>query len=770
MAIRYDENEGLFTIHTDHSTYQMKADRLGHLLHLYYGDRMEGSAEYLLTYSDRGFSGNPYETGTDRTYSLDALPQEYPVWGTGDFRSPALSVQNGDGCVSCGLHFHSYDIKPGKYSLPGLPAMYGGEEAQAETLEIHLMDEADGLAVTLLYGVFPRYDIITRAVRLENRGKVPVVLQKAHSACLDFLYGDYDLIQFYGRHAMERNWQRTPVSHGAQVIGSRRGTSSHQYSPFVILADRETTEDTGKCYGMSFVYSGAFKAEAEKDQYDQTRVLMGLQDEMFSYTLPVEGVFYGPEVILSYSAAGLGNLSRNYHKGIRHNLCRGKYKTLPRPVLINSWEAAYFDFTGDTIYEIARQASELGVEMLVLDDGWFGRRDSDTSGLGDWFVNEKKLGGSLGDLAESINNLDMKFGIWIEPEMVSEDSELYRAHPDWAFTIPGRRPVMGRSQLVLDFSRKEVVDYVFDSICRVLDSANVGYVKWDMNRSITDVYTHALGGGRSLRTEQSLGTEQSLRTEQSLGTERNPGAEQDPGAVQNPGAVLYHYVLGLYDFLERLTARYPDMLIEGCSGGGGRFDAGMLYYTPQIWCSDNTDAIDRIRIQYGTSFGFPVSSAGSHVSASPNHQTGRSVSMDTRGVVAMAGSFGYELNLNRVTEEEKSCIKAQIQDFHKYWNLIHNGDYYRLTNPYQDTQAAAWMSVGEDGEEALLSVVALETHGNPLTVCIRLKGLDSGALYRDEETGKIYPGAALMSAGIPVPANTGEYQAWQAHLIRLQGE
>lgn len=758
MAIRYDENERLFTIHTDQSTYQMKADRFGHLIHLYYGDRMEGSAEYLLTYSDRGFSGNPYDAGTDRTYSLDALPQEYPVWGTGDFRSPALTVQNGDGSVSCGLHFYGYDIKPGKYSLPGLPAMYGGEEAQAETLEIHLKDEVDGLDVTLLYGVFPRYDIITRAVRLKNRGNVPVVLGKVHSVCLDFLYGDYDLIRFYGRHAMERNWQRTPVSHGSQVIGSRRGTSSHQYSPFVILADREATEDAGKCYGLSFVYSGAFKAEAEKDQYDQTRVLMGLQDEMFSYTLPVGEVFYGPEVILSYSGAGLGKLSRNYHKGIRHNLCRGKYKTLPRPVLINSWEAAYFDFTGDKIYETARQASELGVEMLVLDDGWFGRRDSDTSGLGDWYVNEKKLGGSLGNLVKRINGLDMKFGIWIEPEMVSEDSELYRAHPDWAFTIPGRRPVMSRSQLVLDFSRKEVVDYVFDSICRVFDSANVEYVKWDMNRSITDVYTQVLGDGRGLGEVRLPGTG------------RNPGVEQNLGAEQNPGKVLYHYVLGLYDFLERLTARYPDMLIEGCSGGGGRFDAGMLYYTPQIWCSDNTDAIDRIRIQYGTSFGFPVSSVGSHVSACPNHQTGRSVSMNTRGVVAMAGSFGYELDLNRMNETDKSCIRVQIQDFHKYWDLIHNGDYYRLTNPYQDTQAAAWMSVREDREEALLSVVTLETHGNPLTICIRLKGLDAGALYRDEGTGKIYPGAALMSVGIPVPAMADEYQAWQAHLIRYQGD
>lgn len=735
MAIQYEEKEKRFTLHTRNSTYQMKADPHGRLLHLYYGDRMEGPADYLLSFRDRGFSGNPYDAGDDRTYSLDALPQEYPSYGTGDFRSPALAVQNGDGSISCDLRYRSHAVKPGKYALPGLPAMYGGEGGQAETLEICLEDQANGLWVTLLYGVFPGYDIITRAVRLENRGNAPMTLQKVHSACLDFLYGNYDLIQFYGRHAMERNWQRTALSHGAQVIGSRRGTSSHQYSPFVILADREANEDSGKCYGMSFVYSGAFKAEAEKDQYDQTRVLMGLQDEMFSYELPAGGQFYGPEVILSYSGKGIGDLSRNFHKGIRRSLCRGRYKTAARPVMINSWEAAYYEFTGDKIYEIARQASELGVEMLVLDDGWFGRRDSDTSGLGDWQVNEEKLGGSLGCLVKRINGLGMKFGIWIEPEMVSEDSELYRTHPDWAFAIPGRKPVMSRSQLVLDFSRKEVVDHVFDSICGVFDQANIEYVKWNMNRSIADVYSHACPLSGS--------------------------------AGRSQGAILYHYVLGLYDFLERLGRRYPDMLIEGCSGGGGRFDAGMLFYAPQIWCSDNTDAIDRTLIQYGTSFGFPVSAVGSHVSACPNHQTGRSISMNTRGVVAMAGNFGYELDLETVTEEEKACIRKQIQDFGKYWDIIHNGDYYRLSNPFTDSRAAAWMSVAGDRGEALISVVTLETHGNPLTLCIRLKGLDAGALYQDEETEKIYPGAALMSEGILVPFTADEYQAWQTHLIRI---
>lgn len=739
MAIQYQEKGRIFSLHTDNSTYQMQADSFGNLLHLYYGEPVSGSMEYLLTYADRGFSPNPYEAGEDRTYSLDALPQEYPFQGQGDFRSPAFAVEQPDGSYGCSLKYEGYEISEGKYALPGLPAMYEGEEKDVETLKIHLKDMVSGLAVTLLYGVFPRYDIITRAVEVKNQGQKAVKLKKVYSACLDFVSGEFDLIQFYGRHAMERNFQRTALDHGAHVMGSRRGTSSHQYSPFVILAGRGATEEAGPCYGMSFVYSGGFKAEAEKDQYGQTRIAMGLQDEMFSYELEPGQDFAGPEVMLCYSGRGLGQLSRCYHRGIRHNLCRGKYKTSPRPVLINNWEATYFDFTGEKIVDIAAQARELGVEMMVLDDGWFGKRDTDFSGLGDWQVNEGKLGGSLSSLAERVNDLGMKFGIWVEPEMVSEDSDLYRAHPDWAFAVPGRKPVRGRSQLVLDFSRREVVDHIYENICKVLDSANIEYLKWDMNRSITDVYSAAEGNGAGSR---GLGS-------------------------GSPGCVLYRYVLGLYDFLERLTRRYPDLLIEGCSGGGGRFDAGMLYYTPQIWCSDNTDAIDRIRIQYGTSFGYPVSAVGSHVSAVPNHQTGRVTPMKTRGVVAMAGSFGYELNLCAVTEEDKACVKEQIQDYHKYWDLIHNGDYYRLTNPYEERETAAWLFVRADKGEALLNAAALEVHGNPGTHYIRLAGLEPDAIYRDEDTGKEYPGAGLMSAGIPMPAATEEYQAWQVHLKKM---
>lgn len=730
MAVIYQEQDRLFTIHTEHTTYQMKVDPYGYLLHLYYGGKVDGSMDYLLTYADRGFSGNPYEAGRDRTYSLDALPQEYPSQGTGDFRSPALVVKNGDGTYGTSLKYAGHRILKGKYSLPGLPAVYAEDEVQAETLEIDMEDAANGLFVTLLYGVLADKDVITRAVKIENRGDSELTLTKVQTACLDFLYGDYDLISFYGRHAMERNFQRTAVTHGAQVIGSRRGTSSHQYNPFVILAGRETTERYGECYGMSFVYSGMFKAEAEKDQYDQTRISMGLQDELFSCVLKQNEVFYGPEVIMSCSTKGLSALSHSFHRVIRHNLCRGSYKTARRPVLINNWEATYFDFNGEKLYQIAKQASELGVEMFVLDDGWFGERDTDYSGLGDWYVNEEKLGGTLGALAERINGLGMKFGLWVEPEMVSEDSELYRAHPDWALAVPGRKPVRSRHQLVLDFSRPEVVNHIFQSICKVMDHANIEYIKWDMNRSIADVYSAVF-------------------------------------SRENQGMVMYRYVLGLYDFLEQLLTRYPKLLIEGCSGGGGRFDAGMLYYTPQIWCSDNTDAIDRIAIQYGTSFGYPVSAVGSHVSAVPNHQNGRITSLETRGCVAMAGSFGYELDLSRMTEEEKACVKGQIEDYKKYWDLIHNGDYYRLTDPVAGDPVGAWMFVKEDKSEVLFQAVSLEAHGNPLTYCVRLMGLDPDGLYADTETGVSYCGAALMAAGVPLPQLHQEYQACIRHFKRI---
>lgn len=724
MGIVYSKADRTFTIQTKNTTYQMQVDPYGFLLHLYYGKKTDGSCmDYLLTYYDRGFSGNPFDAGDDRTYSMDALPQEYPSYGTGDYRSTALIVENADGSTACDLRYRSHHIFNGKYKIPGLPAVYA-DETESQTLEIVMEDAVTGVEVTLQYGVLPDYDVITRSEKIIYRGEGKICIRKAQSACLDFVQGKYDLLTFYGRHAMERTMQREPVTHGSHVIGSVRGTSSHQYNPMMILADENTTDQYGNCYAMSFVYSGNFKGETLKDQFGQTRALMGLQDEMFSYPLAEGETFYTPEVLLTFSGSGMNLLSQNLHRCIRQHICRGKYKESVRPVLVNSWEASYFDFDGDTLYELAKEAKNAGIDMLVLDDGWFGKRDDDNSGLGDWFVNEKKLGGTLGDLIKKINDLGVKFGIWVEPEMISEDSDLYREHPDWALTIPGRNPVHARNQLVLDFSRKEVVDHIFDQICKVLDQGNIEYVKWDMNRSLMDVF--------------SRGTE-------------------------DQGRVMYDYVLGLYDFLERIVTRYPDLLIEGCSGGGGRFDAGMMYYTPQIWCSDNTDALDRLQIQYGTSFGYPVSAVGSHVSAVPNHQTGRITSLHTRGVVAMAGTFGYELNLGKLSEEEKMEIRLQVEEYRKFAPLIQTGLYYRLSDPAME-EYAAWAFVSEDQKEVLLNVVLQEIHGNMTVNYVKLQGLKCSAIYRDTETGKIYNGAALMEAGIPMPVEMGEFKAYQMHL------
>lgn len=724
MGIVYSKSDRTFTIQTKNTTYQMQVDPYGFLLHLYYGKKTDGSCmDYLLTYYDRGFSGNPFDAGDDRTYSMDALPQEYPSYGTGDYRSTALIIENADGSTACDLRYRSHHIFNGKYKIPGLPAVYA-DETESQTLEIVMEDAVTGVEVTLQYGVLPDYDVITRSEKIIYRGEGKICIRKAQSACLDFVQGKYDLLTFYGRHAMERTMQREPVTHGSHVIGSVRGTSSHQYNPMMILADENTTDQYGNCYAMSFVYSGNFKGETLKDQFGQTRALMGLQDEMFSYPLAEGETFYTPEVLLTFSGSGMNLLSQNLHRCIRQHICRGKYKESVRPVLVNSWEASYFDFDGDTLYELAKEAKNAGIDMLVLDDGWFGKRDDDNSGLGDWFVNEKKLGGTLGDLIKKINDLGVKFGIWVEPEMISEDSDLYREHPDWAFTIPGRNPVHARNQLVLDFSRKEVVDHIFDQICKVLDQGNIEYVKWDMNRSLMDVF--------------SRGT-------------------------KDQGRVMYDYVLGLYDFLERIVTRYPDLLIEGCSGGGGRFDAGMMYYTPQIWCSDNTDALDRLQIQYGTSFGYPVSAVGSHVSAVPNHQTGRITSLHTRGVVAMAGTFGYELNLGKLSEEEKQEIRLQVEEYRKFAPLIQTGLYYRLSDPARE-EYAAWAFVSEDQKEVLLNVVLQEIHGNMTVNYVKLQGLKCSAIYRDTETGKSYNGAALMEAGIPMPVEMGEFKAYQMHL------
>lgn len=718
MAIFFDPCTKIFKLETKNTAYQMKIDRYGYLLHLYYGEKVKQNMDYLLTYLDRGFSGNPVQEAESRTYSYDVLPQEYPFWGSGDYRNVALQTENPDKSIASCLLYDSHEILPGKYRLKDLPSACA-EENEADTLKIVMRDAVNGMRITLLYGVFADEDVITKSVIMENDGNSELVIRKAASSALDFISGDYELVHFQGRHTMERNMERLPVKHTSTVIGSRRGTSSHQHNPGVFLCEPSTTEQSGSVYGTLLSYSGGFKAEVEKDQFDQTRLVMGLSDELLAYPLQPGEVLELPECIHAYNDQGFGALSRIYHDFIRNHVLPRQFKEAKRPVLLNSWEASYFNFTGETIVALAKEAASLGIDLLVMDDGWFGKRDDDNSGLGDWQVNEQKLGCTLGEMIDRINALGVDFGIWVEPEMISEDSDLYRNHPDWALAVPGREPVRARNQLVLDFSRKDVRDEIFTQICSVLDQGNITYLKWDMNRSLSDIYS----------------------------------------AVNLPGTVLYRYVTGVYEFLDRLVKRYPNLLIEGCSGGGGRFDTGMLSYTPQIWCSDNTDAIDRLKIQYGTSFFYPVSTVGSHVSAVPNHQTGRNTSLEVRGCVAMAGTFGYELNPALLSLEEKDEIREQITIYKKLQALIFSGDYYRLSDPSRDN-FAAWNIVSKDKTECLITVVVLENHSNMAVNYVKAAGLDPEMIYEDQNGNK-YQGAALMQGGIPIVPARKDYATYQ---------
>ena len=722
MAVRFDEKKNLFTLQTLESTYQMKVDDHGVLLHTYYGapaDKTDFS--YLIGPEDRGFSGQPGDEKKDRTYSMDYYPLEYPVQGNGDFRVKALKAGFEGEVPALDLRFVSYELEKGKYSLPGLPALFEAEAGEVETLKITLKDRLEEIYVTLFYGVFEKKNVITRAASIENRSGKNVTLKRALSLGLDFMEGDMDLIHFYGKHAGERQFERRNLPHGITEISSSRGTSSHHHNPFVILCDKDTTEDFGNAYGVSFIYSGGFKIQMEKDQVDGIRLVCGLDDEEFLWKLAPGETFVTPEAALSYSEKGLTALSDQFQKAYHANLIRSPWKDKKRPTLVNNWEATYFGFDAEKLLKIAGEAADLGLDMLVLDDGWFGKRDDDNSGLGDWFVNEKKLGCTMKELVDRVNALGLKFGIWLEPEMVSEDSDLYRTHPDWVLQIPGREPNRSRNQLVLDLSRKEVREYMKKFIDDTLSCANISYVKWDMNRSVDNVYSAA-----------------------------------DPTLSQ--GAIRHKYVLGLYEVMEDMLTRHPDLLLEGCSGGGGRFDAGMLYYAPQIWCSDNTDAIERLRIHYGTSFGYPMSSVSAHVSVCPNHQNGRVTPFKTRGICAMQGSFGYELDLSKLSEEDKAEARRQITVYNENWELFQSGSYYRLNSPMENHDYTAWSYVSKDQRKASLSVIYTDLHGNPKPVRVKLKGLKKDASY--DVDGTVYTGAALMRGGLLIPKPSCNYDSY----------
>ena len=729
MSIVYDQEKNTLTLMTENTGYQMQIDGLGFLRHLHYG-RRTGMQDMSYQYYawDYAFSGNPTEFRRERTFSLDIVPQEFTSCGVGDYRLNSIAVVNADGSRTACFKYAGHEIRKGKYAIPELPAAYDNGD-EAETLIVTLRDEVTGLMVRLYYAVFEKLDVITRYTEIVNGGKTPVRLEKASSVCLDLPLGNWDLLHFQGKHSLERQPERQPIGHLVTTVGSDRGMSSHQHNPFIIICDHEATEDHGDCYGMMLAYSGSFRAELEQNQINCVRAVMGISEAGFSWTLQPGESFHTPEAILSF-ADGLASLSHNYHRLIRHNVCRGVHHLAKRPVLINSWEANYFDINEEKMVTLAKEASALGIDLFVMDDGWFGVRNDDNTGLGDWFVNREKLPEGLPHLIEKIRSLGMKFGIWFEPEMISEDSDLYRAHPDWALSTPGRTPIFSRNQLVLDMSRKDVRDYLYERISAVLRENDISYVKWDFNRSVCDVYSHALPAERQ-------------------------------------GEVPHRFVLGLYELLDRLTSDFPDILFEGCSGGGGRFDAGMLYYTPQIWCSDDTDAVERLIIQGGTSYGYPVSAMGAHVSASPNHQTGRTTPIGTRGIVAMSGAFGYELDLGKVSAEDKELIREQVREYHRDEAVLHEGLYYRLTDVMKGYYTA-WQMVSEDRSKSIVNLVITAVQPNPAAIHIRLKGLDPKAFYHIDEDEHIVSGEALMNAGYTFRPMRGDYPSAQLHLSAVR--
>ena len=727
MAIIYNEKKRTFSLHTAKTTYQLKIGNLNYVKHLYYGATIQDEdLIYLVRRYDRGFSGNPYESLKERTFSLDAQPQEFTTQQQGDFRINSIEVQNADGSFSFNGRYRSHKMYKGAFTLNGLPTAIATENDTVDTLELVIEDSVTKIQVTLLYSVFEEADIIMRAARVHNGGEGEISLKRIMSVNMDYMNGrNLDLVSLPGRYGQERQVERQPLTHHVHKIRSGRGISSHQQNPFIALVDRTANEEYGSCYGFSLMYSGSFIAEVELDQYDQARLVMGINDRLFSYVVGPGEDFDTPAVLMTYTHKGLTKMSHNFHDFFRNNLNRSKFvKDVKRPILSNTWEAAFCDFDDEKLVEIAKAARDMGVEMIVMDDGWFGKRDDDNSGLGDWVVNEKKIKCGLPKLVSQINDLGMKFGIWFEPEMVSEDSDLFRAHPDWAMEIPGRRAVRSRNQLVLDVSRREVQDYLIRSINGILDSANIYYVKWDINRAITDLWSNVLPADRQ-------------------------------------GEISHRYVLGLYRVMDGIIKTHPDIMFEGCAGGGGRFDSAMLTYFVQYWSSDNTKPLDNLKLHYGSSFVYPVCTMGAHVStASPM------VPIETKAAIAMCGTFGYELDATKLSKEEIEKCRKMSGYYHKFYDLNFFGDYYRLTNPFEPVNLVAWECVAKDKKKALLTVVTVHLTVNGPQEYIKCKGLLPNRKYRITGDGNEWTatGMALMHAGVPVPREIPEFTAFLYHL------
>lgn len=730
--ITYHEQERIFKLDTPNTSYLIGiVDEENFIGHIYYGKRLkDADVSYLMRTEEAPFV--PGRNNRERCAFYDCFPFEYPAGGTGDCRESCLSVRSAGGHAGAMLSYVSYEILEGKPELAGLPATFG-TAGECITLKLLCEDRHVGMQVELLYTVFQDVDVVTRSVKITNTGKEHFYLTKVCSACLDMDNRDYDMISLHGSWGRERHIQRKTLGYGIQNVSSLRGESSHQDHPFLALVEKSATQENGEVYAMNFVYSGNFRAQAEVTQFDYVRMSMGIHPENFCWKLEAGESFQAPEVVMLYTDKGLDAMTNAFHKLYRKHLIRGEYRNKKRPILINNWEATYFAFDTEKLLSIAKEASGLGIEMLVMDDGWFGKRNTDECALGDWQVNEEKLKGGLKYLVDEVNKLGMKFGIWFEPEMVSPDSDLYRAHPDWALAIPGRPAAQARQQYVLDLSRKEVADYIYEMVASVLRSANIEYVKWDMNRPLTDIGSYGLPADRQ-------------------------------------GEICHRFMLAVYEMQDRLIKEFPYLLLENCSSGGARFDPGMLYYSPQIWCSDDTDAIERLEIQEGTAMLYPLSTMGAHVSDCPNHAIGRVTPFETRGLVALAGTFGYELDVTRIPEEDRKMIPEQVALYHQYNDLIREGDYYRIASYSQNHKFDCWQVVDEDKKESLVTFVQVMCRANFKSRRILLKGLSEETRYEVcfvNETKiqpKVYSGDTLMKAGLLIPEQQGDFRARLIHL------
>lgn len=691
--IQYNASKRLFHLQTDHTSYMIRLYSSGHVGHLYYGKRIEEPEDIgtLDPHYPIEVGGQVIYDASDKTFNLNLARLEVSTFGKGDFRDPMVHFRFADGSRISNFTYESHKILRQKPEYPELPATRAHPGAECETLEIIVQDSIRKLRMSLLYTVFDPIDVIARRLIIHNDSDEEVLVEKALSMNMDLLNDDYELLSFDGAWIRERQVSPHPLQFGILKIDSKKGVSSSDHNPSIFLKQKQTEESHGNCLGVSLVYSGNFEASAEVSPHGLLRVMMGINSFDFYWPLAPKQRFVTPEAVLSFASEGLTRLSQNFHDLVNHYVIPDNWQDRERPVLINNWEATFFDFTESKLLRLARKAKKLGIELFVLDDGWFGKRNDDHSSLGDWTPNPKKLPGGVARLQRKINQIGLDFGIWVEPEMVNPDSDLYRAHPDWAIRHPQYIPSLGRNQLILDLANPEVENYLFEQLSNLFDSARIVYCKWDMNRNFSDIYSSYL-----------------------------PAKEQ--------GGVIHRYVLGLYSLLNRLKKAYPEILFEACASGGNRYDLGMLYYMPQVWTSDNTDGVFRQRIQAGTSFVFPPSTMGAHVSDVPNQQTLRNTPLETRFNTASFGLLGYELDLTELTRAERQVIKRQITYYKAHRRLFQFGRFHRLKSPFTEA-GCGFMSVSPSQEEAMLGWFQALTFPNGPFEKLPVKGLDPTRTY-----------------------------------------